>query len=557
MTSTTSRPFGRGLRAAAHAVPLTAFLAACGGGGSSAPSAPPIPPAPPTTAAVATLASPASNEFPWRVAQASAVSLTDASGHAVATASVTCAAHDATQATVSVDCSHITTLRVGAVVIDVAGGGASASLTINGVPQRQWTGLHGADSANGGGSYDLMTMSDGSVLAWGANPAGVLSQAAGPSALTFLATPAFAKDGSGTANLADIMQVSAGDTSAAALTRSGGVLGWGTNDDRQLGSITVTSPSLVPVAAQDLTGHAALTHVAQVEFGAGNSVALIDDGSVLAWGTWTGNGTTSSSTLPAAVLQPDGSGPLTRVVAVSAGWSYSLALTDDGHVVAWGYDLNDGRLGSGAVLDTVQPLPNRVKRADGSDLDNIVQISAGYDFALALAADGTVWAWGDNESGQIGQNAPNGNRPVAMQVKGADGLAPLARIAMVAAGGNHALALDLDGRVLAWGDGGNGALGDGPNRPAGNQALLPRVVVSDTGAVTGFTNVVSIAAGFGSGQALRADGTVLSWGGNFRNALGRATTASSDPTPAPVVGMGGGALTLDVSAYPNLLRRAR
>ncbi len=75
--------------------------------------------------------------------------------------------------------------------------------------------------------------------------------------------------------------------------------------------------------------------------------------------------------------------------------------------------------------------------------------------------------------------------------------------------------------------------------------------------MTGFTNVVSIAAGFGSGQALRADGTVLSWGGNFRNALGRATTASSDPTPAPVVGMGGGALTLDVSAYPNLLRRAR
>jgi alpha-tubulin suppressor-like RCC1 family protein len=309
--------------------------------------------------------------------------------------------------------------------------------------------------------------------------------------------------------------------------------------------------------AQDLSGRASLSHVVQVEAGAANTVALVDDGSVVAWGTWTGNGTTSSSTLPTAVLLPDGSGPLTHVVAVSAGGSFSLALTDDGHVDAWGDDLNDGRLGSGAVLGTVQPLPNRVERADGTDLADIVQISAGDDFSLALAADGTVWAWGNNSYGQIGQNAQNGSRPVAMQVKGPDGVDPLGRIAMVAAGGNHALALDLDGRVLAWGYGPDGALGDGPNRPAGNQALLPRVVVSDTGAVTGFTDVVSIAAGYGSSQALRADGTVLSWGANFRSALGRATTATNDPTPAAVSGVGGGTLTVDVGAYPNLLRRAR
>jgi alpha-tubulin suppressor-like RCC1 family protein len=469
----------------------------------------------------------------------------------VAAASVKCVAHDPATATVSADCSTVTPLRVGDVSIDVTGGGAAATLVVAGVPQRQWTGVHGSASSNGGGNYALVGTPVGGLLGWGANPAGVLDRGVDINALPSLAVPTAGLDANGAA-LAHVAQASAGDTSAGALLDDGSVIGWGDNAFRQLGNAQPLGTVLKPLSVSDATGRGALGHVAQAEFGADNSVALVDDGTVLTWGEYGAAGSYSAG-LPAQALDAAGK-TLANVAAVSAGAHFTLALTEDGRVLSWGFDLSEGRLGSGTVLGTPVTHAAPVLRADGTALDGIVQVSAGYDFSLALGADGTVWAWGDNEWGQLGQGKVLGNSPVAVRVLGSDG-APLSGIAMVAAGGNHALALDVHGQVLAWGLATDGQLGDGVNRPAGNQVSLPEPVVAATG--TGaLGGVVSIAAGFTTSFALRGDGTVLSWGEAFRDALGRPTTGPFDAVPGAVSGSAGGTLTLTPSAYPNLLRHA-
>ena len=115
--------------------------------------------------------------------------------------------------------------------------------------------------------------------------------------------------------------------------------------------------------------------------------------------------------------------------------------------------------------------------------------------------------------------------------------------------------------MWAWGFGPLGALGDGPNRLAGNGSTLPRVVFNET-ATGQLGDVLSIAAGYGSSVALKADGTVLMWGDNFSAALGRGIKQDpwkSEPVPTPVRNIANdGPLQLTgLSAYANIIRRAR
>ena len=546
MNDFVSHPRARELARLASMMSLAAALAACS---NSESAASPPPPAPPALAPKATLSTPSDGQFAWHVAQPALVTLTDTRGVAVASSATTCVAHDATQATVRADCGEITALRVGGLVIDVSGGGVTASLLVQGVPQRQWTGVHGASR------YAALTVgADGNGAAWGDNANGVLSQGVGPSTLASLAvaTPML-----GIAGLpyAGVAQTTLAEQSAAVLLTDGSAQAWGEDNFHELGATVTTNSTFTPVAVVDLTARASLQHVVQLEIGKENGVALIDDGKVVSWGGWPGNGTASSSSLPVETLAPSGAAPLSHVAAVSAGWNYSLALTEDGHVLSWGFEPGNGVLGTGSVINGVAQLPASVVRSDGTALDNIVQISAGYDFALALAADGTVWAWGDNAFGQLGRAAIGGSSAVAVQVQGLAG-GSLGRIAMVAAGGNHALALDLDGRVLAWGYAPDGSLGDGATKPVVNQTSVPRTVVNEAGSSSGFTDIVSVAAGYANSYALGRDGRVLSWGSNFHGALGRMTSASSDNTPG-LVTSAGGKMSLTPAGYPNLLRHAR
>ena len=130
---------------------------------------------------------------------------------------------------------------------------------------------------------------------------------------------------------------------------------------------------------------------------------------------------------------------------VAGGW-HSLGLTSYGTVWAWGRNTY-GQLGDGST--TTRSTPVQV-----SGLSGVIAIAGGDIHSLALKSDGTVWAWGYNYYGQLGDGSTT-TRSTPVQVSGLSG------VIAIAGGGDHNLALKSDGTVWAWGDNTNGELGDG------------------------------------------------------------------------------------------------
>ena len=138
-----------------------------------------------------------------------------------------------------------------------------------------------------------------------------------------------------------------------------------------------------------------------------------------------------------------------RVIAVSAGSEHSLALAADGAVWSWGC----GRFGSPGHGDLQeQPLP---KKVEAFAEQRVVAVSAGYFHSLALTAEGAVWSWGSGGVGQLGHGDMQ-NQLLPKKVEAAT-----QRVIAVSAGGCHSTALTADGAVLTWGKGESGCLGHG------------------------------------------------------------------------------------------------
>lgn len=555
-----------GLRASTSTL-LLSLLAACGGGGGSdpTPAAPPgngggpapVPGVTPGTATV-TLLAPSNGKASWNLSTPISVTLLDGAG-ALVSGTPSCASADTVGLTVAADCSTVVGNRLGTQSIVVSAGSVSASTTIKVVPQAQPLAAQGVTSSYGSGDYNLATVPSGKVVAWGANPSGVLGQGQFDPALQADFLPVTVKDSTGLAELTGIQATSAGTKSVLALTEDGEVWSWGSNTSGALGRAKNSNDDALPGKVNNPALNGNLAGIVAVSPGDSNVTALSHDGTVYTWGSYGGRNPPNATTVPGQVLAVSGSGVLSGVVAVSSGSQWAAALTADGRVVSWGFDLSDGRTGHGAASSSVLLPANVVRASDGQPLSDIVAISAGYDFGLALTSTGQVWAWGDNHAGQMGQNTQYVMSPGALQVKGVGGVGLLSNITMVAAGGNHALVLDSSGRVFSWGSSGRGELGDGAAHPRENQALLPAAVVSELG--TGqLSGMASIAAGYAHSLALAADGSVYAWGAGFQGDLGQGSgNVANLYVPTKVKDAAGtGSLSVGpVSHFPNLLRRAR
>ena len=160
----------------------------------------------------------------------------------------------------------------------------------------------------------------------------------------------------------------------------------------------------------------------------------------------------------------------------------------DGTVWAWGAD-NRGQLGDGGTLG-YSDTPVQV-----SGLSNIVALCAGDDHSLALDVNGCVWAWGYNYEGQLGDGGTEIDSDVPVMVAG------LTNLVAIAAGVSHSLALDNTGKLWAWGSDSAGQLGDGGSVGAN----LPIQIL-------GLSNIVSVAAGSDASVALDGNGNVWQWG---------------------------------------------
>lgn len=280
--------------------------------------------------------------------------------------------------------------------------------------------------------------------------------------------------------------------------------GWGANGSGYVGDGTTTERH-VPTAIE-------LDGVTQVSAGYNHTLALKSDGTVWAWGVNTygqlGDDSTVNKDEPVQV-----SG-LTDVTAISAGGfvpdGFSLALKSDGTVWAWGRN-NQGQLGDGTTTDRHVPV-------QVSTITGITAIAAGGFHSLALKSDGTVWAWGDNYEGQLGDNTyTDRNAPVQVST--------ITDVASIGAGTWHSLAVKSDGTPWAWGNNLNGALGDG--------TTTGRKVPT---AVSTVTDVASMDGGYLYSLAVKTDGTAWAWGKNNHGQIGDNSTTDRH-VPVQVSGL--------------------
>jgi Tol biopolymer transport system component len=308
--------------------------------------------------------------------------------------------------------------------------------------------------------------------------------------------------------------IAGGGGHTAAIKNDGTAWTWGSNISGQLGDGTSIG-RLTPVQVSGLTG------VIAVAGGWQHTVAVKNDGTVATWGwNWRGqlgNGTTTDSAIPVVVSA------LTDVVAIDAGLFHSIALKSDGTVWGWGNN-QYGQLGDGhyGVFFGVQATP-----VQASGLTGVTTIAAGGTHSVALKSDGTVWAWGNNEHGQIGNSTttPAGCSECGVvlpfQVSG------LTSVITIAAGHSHSIALKNDGTVWTWGSNSYGQLGDGST----TDRYTPIQV-------TGLTGIIAVASDRSHSIALKNDGTVWTWGLNSSGQLGDETTINRF-TPVQVSGIAG------------------
>ena len=311
--------------------------------------------------------------------------------------------------------------------------------------------------------------------------------------------------------------------SASSATAASGVAAWGENRFEQLGGFSGKGKSTVPLAVPALGDG-----IAAISANLWHGMALTSDGHVLSWGRFCKLG----EICPQPVEEVAG---LSGVKAISAGVYYDLALLDDGRVMAWGN--NDyGELGDGTIVASEVPV-----EVSGLQAREVRAIAAGYYQGLALLRDGTVMTWGDNESGQLGigestgpetctGGAPCSTVPLAVPgLTGATG---------IAAGWWHDAALLSDGRVVDWGRNTEGQLGTGSF--AGPESCEGQAVAcsADPVEVAGLREVTAIAAGAYHALALQSSGKVVAWGKGGEGQLGNGARSDSD-VPVAVSGLEG------------------
>ena len=346
-----------------------------------------------------------------------------------------------------------------------------------------------------GGNHSLVAMKDGSIMAFGEGRKGQLGDGA---ATNRYAPVQVTQPG-------NVVVVGAGQDHSLAITADGRLWAWGDNGAGQLGvaasaESTRPSPGLVP----------GLEHVIQVAGGQKHTLALTRDGKVYAWGD---NSTEQLGGAPGAAHEPSQVPGLPVIRLIATGNNHNLVLASDGTVWTWGEN-RTGQLGDGT-----RQMRAASRQVEGLPAD-IRDITAGDNFSLALAADGTVWGWGQGDTSSLGEDA-------AMKEFLPRKVSKLDNVVSISAGDKHTVALTADGKVFAWGMNPYGELGNGSTE---NSATPVQV--------SGLSDVAGLSADIGQHTlAVTGDAKVWGWGRNHVGQLGNKDLGQQATTPAQIPGL--------------------
>ena len=329
----------------------------------------------------------------------------------------------------------------------------------------------------------------------------------------------------GTAAPADVLftQATAGRNHTAALDTAGRIWTWGDNSDGQLGRGTVGGDDSAPGLAA--TGD---TRFTQINAGDDHTIALDTTGHVWTWGNDTygqlGRGTAGSATgTPAIRPMPEGTPPGLVYTQIQAGGNHSLAIANNGTLYAWGDDtygqLGDNKTGTA----TATPSPVRTPTVAPPSF-TWLYLAAGKDHTLAIATDTTanttaVYAFGSGRHGQIGKFGAGADNPLPTKTDLPNG----ADILRVSAGGQTSQAIISTGTLFTWGSNTNSQIGDGTNTDRKQPVAIT---------TPGRANFTWKRAAVGISHTLGIDsaGTLHTWGDNTHGQLGEGTdTPRSTP----------------------------
>ena len=256
-------------------------------------------------------------------------------------------------------------------------------------------------------------------------------------------------------NLKGVLQLAAGGFHTCARVADQTIWCWGRNSDGQLGTGVTGNPQNAPVKVQGFPSSLGAKNLDLAAGGFHNCVVV--DTSVRCWGLnqdgQTGKGSTG---LPQSTpIEVSG---LSSVTQITAGDWHSCALKADGSIWCWGRN-SSGQLGLGHT-NTPVLTPSKVLGPH-----KFVFVVAGDDHTCAIREDRTAWCWGRNDFGQIGNGGSGGNQNIPAQVSS------LSDVVYMALGRDHTCALTKEGKLYCWGRNASGQLGTGGNPDISNTPL--------------------------------------------------------------------------------------
>lgn len=331
------------------------------------------------------------------------------------------------------------------------------------------------------------------------------------------------------------IQVVGGNYAAYGLTSDGTIYAWGSDTFGQIGSDSGSPSVPAPVVMNSMSGKT----ITQLASARATAFALADDGTIYAWGAnfhgTVGDGTTTDRSTPVPVDLSALAGKTVTQVAAANESAYALA--SDGTIYAWGANY-DGRLGDGSTTPRSSPVQVDMSAMVG---DTITHIAAGDASAYALASDGSIYAWGDNGSGQLGDGSMFTDRHTAIEVNISAMVGDT--ITQIAAGGSTAYALAADGSIYAWGAGTYGQVGDG------STSSRPTPVAVNMAPMAGKT-ITQVAAAHATAFAIATDGSIYAWGNNTQGTVGDGyTTHRLSPVPVALGAMTGKTMVAVAAGY--------
>ena len=311
--------------------------------------------------------------------------------------------------------------------------------------------------------------------------------------------------------------VSTGEFHTAAVKTDGTLWLWGYNNSGRLGNNTVTNTSS-PV--QTISGGA---NWRLVGLGRTHSAAIKTDGTLWLWG-YGGSGQLGNNEL---AFMPKSS-PIQTIsggsnwLTLSSGWSHVTAIKTDGTLWLWGSNAA-GELGNNTVTNTCSP----VQTISGGN--NWRTVSANLSHTAAIKTDGSLWLWGCNYLGRLGNSSITDRSSPVQTISGGNNWRS------VGAGRFHTAAIKTDGTLWIWGSGSHGVLGV--------NAIIQQSSPVQT--ISGGTNWRSVSAGSEGTAATKTDGTLWMWG---RGAVGQFGNNAIISQSSPVQTISGGTNWRNISA---------